>query len=684
VVVRKYLCYTSMLLTIMACSKPGPKNITKAFVKGPYLQNVTGSSAVIMWETAAEEAGKVHYGEDKLTDIINEQKPAAVHEIKITGLSPGIKYWFQVTAAGAKSKKLSFTTDPGKDVPVKFLVYGDTRSNPHLHRKVADVMSKIPADLVLHSGDLITNGKDSVGWNREFFSPARNLLARFPFYPAIGNHARNAHYYYDYFSLPGNEQWYTFTRGNARFIMLNTCTDCNKGSQQYAWAEQTLAAATEKWLFAVFHHPPYSGGGVGRLKKQVRSDLAPLLIKYGVDMVFNGHDHYYERTHPIKLKGKNQPATVFVVTGGGGAPLSSTSGKIWTAKAFTGLHFCHITLDRDIITYQVLDTNNAVLDELSWKKGDKKLLARALVNEHIEKAEKIIPEINIEPLIADPGKNQQTVNIKLRNKYRRSITVDLKIPETGPYTIRSELKTHTIKPMRSIELKLPVGYTLKQLFPLPKIDINIRTGKYSNRVSRQIPVKQQVVALKAAAVPKIDGILGEELWQNLNQDCFNGRKGLSTPADQTSFAVYYDADNLYIGVRCSESSLAKLRADCVKPDDPVYTDDCIEIFIDPRFVRKDYYQLVANSRGTRYDSHRKKSDWNGNWQIAAGKEKGAWTLELLVPRKDLKEEKGTLSGRQWGFNMTRMDNTNGSILSQWNPTLGGNHAQGRFGIMLFE
>ena len=95
----------------------------------------------------------------------------------------------------------------------------------------------------MHTGDLVSDGDSYTDWSTQFFAPAAELIANTPFFPVLGNHENDAPYYYDYFSLPGNEQYYAITYGPARIIGLDTNADFSPSSAQYAWLVDELQSA---------------------------------------------------------------------------------------------------------------------------------------------------------------------------------------------------------------------------------------------------------------------------------------------------------------------------------------------------------------------------------------------------------------------------------------------------------
>jgi 3',5'-cyclic AMP phosphodiesterase CpdA len=195
-----------------------------------------------------------------------------------------------------------------------FVAFGDTRSNPITHRQVVSSILSLAPDLVLHTGDFVADGRVPAQWT-EFFSIEHDLLKQAPLYGTPGNHERNSRLYFDAFDFPGNERWYSFDYGNVHFIALEVdgYAAYAPRSPQAQWLENDLAHTMQPWKVVFFHIPPYSSGSEHGSDKRVRKALEPLFIRYGVDLVFNAHDHDYERSvaHGI----------TYIVTGGGGAPL---------------------------------------------------------------------------------------------------------------------------------------------------------------------------------------------------------------------------------------------------------------------------------------------------------------------------------------------------------------------------
>jgi 3',5'-cyclic AMP phosphodiesterase CpdA len=120
------------------------------------------------------------------------------------------------------------------------------------------------------------------------------------------------------------QRYYSFAKGNVRFFML----DSNRLDHiQVAWLEQALSQSTDDWKVCVLHHPLYSDGVRHGPSLELRVILEPILTRYGVDVVFSGHDHIYERLRP-------QKGITYFVAGAGGQSERGVAPTAATAASF--------------------------------------------------------------------------------------------------------------------------------------------------------------------------------------------------------------------------------------------------------------------------------------------------------------------------------------------------------------
>ncbi len=305
----------------------------------PYLQFATQTSMTVMWHTSLEASSVVRYGPTDACKQSIEGNASVIHEVVLKGLEPGTQYFYRVesrTPAGTSylSEPATFKTAVKRETPYAFAVISDTQGNPKVSKQIAELAWGQRPSFLLHPGDLVSTGKNRDHWLKHFFPGMRPLINHVPFYPVLGNHEQNAKHYYDYVSLPDPEYYYAFDFGNARFFMVDTNQKVDPDSLQYKWLERELSASKAKWKFVCHHHPPYSSdeNDYGNLWKSNQGrhgdarvrELVPLYEKHGVDLVWNGHIHSYERTWRI-LGGKavESGGPFYMITGGGGGGLET-------------------------------------------------------------------------------------------------------------------------------------------------------------------------------------------------------------------------------------------------------------------------------------------------------------------------------------------------------------------------
>lgn len=206
---------------------------------------------------------------------------------------------FSIVMPGMALDEFKF---PLKSDSVRFAAIGDMGTGEQPQYQVAVQMMKsrgtFPFDFVIMLGDNIYSGSTPADFDRKFAVPYKPLLdAGVLFYASLGNHDNTNERFYKYFNMNG-ANYYTYKKGNARFFVL----DSNYvDPKQSAWLDTQLRdAGKSDWKICYFHHPLYSSGQFHGPATDLRQLLEPMFVKYGVDVVFAGHEHVYERVHPQK------------------------------------------------------------------------------------------------------------------------------------------------------------------------------------------------------------------------------------------------------------------------------------------------------------------------------------------------------------------------------------------------
>lgn len=258
-------------------------------------------------------------------------------------------------AAGAPVK----LTLPLKDGSVRFMVVGDTGTGTAQQQELADVMVRyhaaFPFEFALMMGDNMYGGEKPADFKTKFEDIYKPLLTgNVKFYATLGNHDESNQRFYEHFNMKG-EEYYRFNKGNIAFYSLNSNY---MDKRQVKWLEEELAKDTSEWKIAFFHHPPYSSGGKHGSSSGLREIVEPLFLKYGVNAVFAGHEHFYERIKP-------QKGIYYFISGAGGKlrPGDVKARSPLTEKAFDrDMSFMLLEIAGDQLHFQVISRTGETVD----------------------------------------------------------------------------------------------------------------------------------------------------------------------------------------------------------------------------------------------------------------------------------------------------------------------------------
>jgi predicted phosphodiesterase len=190
---------------------------------------------------------------------------------------------------------------PNKAGSLKFVAMGDngTGDQPQydIGQQMAAARSRFPFDLVIMLGDNMYGGQSPDDFVKKFERPYAPLLAAgVKFQASLGNHDRPENVSYKHFNMNG-QRYYTFARNNVRFFALDST---QMDQRQVEWLDGALGDAREDWKICYFHHPLYSNADRHGASVDLRVLLEPIFVRRGVNVVFSGHDHVYERIKPQK------------------------------------------------------------------------------------------------------------------------------------------------------------------------------------------------------------------------------------------------------------------------------------------------------------------------------------------------------------------------------------------------
>ncbi len=363
-----FLCAAALLVPSVA-SAAGP------FQRGPFLQSLGQSGVTIKLDLLTPEPVTVEVtGPDGATKKVQDAAARRFHSVRVDGLAPATSYRYRVVAGdpGTPSDEGRFTTAPAEARPFKFVIYGDSRSDPAAHVAVVRRMEAVPADFLVHSGDMVAMGDEEDDW-RGFFEIENKLLRDRCVFATVGNHELagekgvGAATFLRYFASAdegGKDRpklYGTFRWSNTRFFLLNAM-DTWTGEDR-AWLKEELdRAAAEAGLahrFAVLHHGPHSSGPHGGNRRLHEQGIMQIFQEGKVDLIIAGHDHAYERGTGEGVK--------YVVSGGAGAPLYPKKRTAAETAIYESVHhFVEVGVDGDKVELVATRASGSVLERCAF------------------------------------------------------------------------------------------------------------------------------------------------------------------------------------------------------------------------------------------------------------------------------------------------------------------------------
>ena len=259
-------------------------------------------------------------------------------------------------------------TLPVKATSVKFAVIGDSgRGTPPQFDVAAQMMryrEAFPFAFVLMLGDNIYEGPATAeDYRIKFEEPYKPLLDKdVKFFAVLGNHDDPREVSFPPFNMHG-ERYYSFappedvlTRVVTRveFFALDST---NLDRTQLRWLDERLGKSKAEWKVCFLHHPLYTSGRYRSTARLHRFALEPVLIKHGVQVVFSGHEHIYQRT------AIEQGVQYFISGGAGSLRAGDGVPASYIARTFSDdYHFMLIEIDGDDLYFQAISRRGATID----------------------------------------------------------------------------------------------------------------------------------------------------------------------------------------------------------------------------------------------------------------------------------------------------------------------------------
>ncbi len=565
----------------------------------------------------------------------------------------------------------AFFLSVGTAKTFRFAVVGDRTGTPQdpVFEEIIEEIALLDPDFVMCVGDIAdVDVGDSLTADAEF-NRMIDIVGKLPcrFYWCAGNNEiaqeSDRAVYENKTEL---KRYYSFNHENNHFVVLDNtmlyfAEPQEMDTEQLEWLHKDLEKHKQMDNIFVFYHIPTY---IYARRAGETDTLMQIFEKYGVDVVFTGHHHEYSYLEHNDIE--------YIDVG-------SSGGRMSTNDPSRGNFYQYLT-----VTVRGDKRSIAV-----FKKGS--AMPRAVVTLHdLETISRLDEDAVVidEFIIADDEKHlSQSVTVAVEN-----FGSD---PVLDPIVWSIDQARYAIKPGR-MNLDVAPGEKRKYQFevmlvdgsdpfPTPRFTLTypFAEGKVCT-LYNLLSVKRQKNVARASTPPEVDGRLDDPLWQAVVPVTALGNSDGSdiAPTEKTELYFAHDDDNLYVAARCYDSDLPQLRAQVFEHDGTTYYDDNLWLFFDTNLDKETYYQAIINCNGAVFDRKcatdgTRDISWNGAWQVSAGREAGAWTLEFKIAKSEL----APFSEEKWGFNMRRLQPRLNDA-GYWSIPFG--HSPQYFGILEFK
>jgi predicted phosphodiesterase len=747
-----------------------------SYRRGPYLALGGSDRMTIVWRGVSEEKPRVRIGKrpGKLKRAIKDKhilrrrtdgagspesltgapRRSVQYEASIRGLKPDTRYYYAVyegeTLVAGADEDHWFRTNPrpGREHAFRFWVVGDSGTGGEDQKKVAEAMhsyvakDETPIDLFMHVGDMAYgSGKDNE-FHNNFFAPYKATLRNTVCWPTMGNHEGGSSSgktgvgpYYDSYVLPTRgevggapsetEAYFSFDYANVHFICLDSHDlDRSPAGDMAQWLKADLKVAKADWMIAYWHHPPYTKGTHDSDTEaqliEMRKHIMPILEDAGVDIVFTGHSHIYERSmlmdgayatptvaenvilddgdgHPDgdgayhKSEGlQPHQGTVQVVTGHGGTGV----GRIGSMPVMRSVHVEHgsiiVDVDDDRLTAVMINKAGEQKDLFQLlKKGQ-------VVPTRIEKPWQLATYVNWGrvnataklSMVPSAGKaTELSITIPaLPGEQAFDGQVDWKLEGSG-WTVSPASASFTTTPGEETVLKATASFE-KDLFPLPgsTVTVNTENGEKTFKGTMVMQPYKRTTVGQMASLPTIDGVLDAAELEGLAvQSDMIEYHGTGPAKFGTEFHLGIREDHFYIALQNHEPETDRLVNPGRDRDGALWLDNCNELFFQLD-GEETYFQIIVDAYGQVFDgtlgSGGEGSAWNWDISTAAHRGDSGWSAEVLIAPGMF--GRALKPGDKLHLNVTRTNPIHNEM-TQWSHSFGkGHHQPAHFGTATVE
>ncbi len=387
-------------------------------------------------------------------------------------------------------------------------------------------------------------------------------------------------------------------------------------------------------------------------------------MKSTVDLVVNGHDHYYQRTYAIgNYQGKPSRGIYHLISGGGGAPNYPIVPKVHAANRRSVHHITVMDFQGDRIIGRAIDDEGNVFDAFVYDKEAENSPEEFISYEVFEIERDLSNAIMNLPIEEFESKVKISHTLEIENPFSHPLQMTFSWAPTNNW-VTNEPKTEIIKPGQSIKIEYLATTEVERIYPMPTVRLHFETpeGKMAFKNSTiefnpiRIGKKKLVKPLKVKKPPVIDGDLSDSNWgKSLILNQFKDIQG-GLPLQKTEIAVSTNKANniLYVVGRVEASKEVSNSGVTERDHTNIVRQENIKIHIG---VGMEVYTYIVNPKGALLDTRDRRVSWNSDVTIwnstarsAARANENGWQFEMEIPLEEL-----NINNQKTTINFSRKD-----------------------------
>lgn len=309
-----------------------------------------------------------------------------LHRVRLQGLTPATDYEYAVSADEGRTwtqrRRFRTAAETGAE-PYAFVYLGDPQNGlDEWGDLIRQADARFPeARFYMIAGDLIDHGTERDNWD-QFFHEGSSVFDRTPVTPALGNHDSHGGHptlYLQQFALPDNGtdtlepgRTYHVAYQDLLLVVLDSNYDLHPPAGQVEWMDRVLGESDARWKVVIYHHPFYASRP-GRDNHPLRDAWGEVFDRHNVDIAFQGHDHAYMRTAPMRAHtpvAEGEHGTIYLVAVSGtkmyeqDLPDFAVFGAVDTRT----YQIIHVDPAAGTLTYQAIDAEGQVIDSFDLAK----------------------------------------------------------------------------------------------------------------------------------------------------------------------------------------------------------------------------------------------------------------------------------------------------------------------------